>query len=147
MDSLKGNQLTVASFQMDGRGLGLPLLTRLRSLDLSNNPLELGVPMNRQNFFPLLHGLPHLVAIGLAGTWSDTGKALTREQRLTYIRLLPTLADPLSLLRYVRSASCRMSAPSRITRCRASAAGGPVTQVFPVGTLMAGVVGVRLNIV
>jgi hypothetical protein len=97
--SLRGNRLTIASFQHEGKALGLPLLTNLVSLDLSNNPLELGVPLNRSAVFGVLKVLPKLVALGLAGTWDDVGKPLTRDQRLMCIRLLPSLKEPLAVLR------------------------------------------------
>jgi hypothetical protein len=97
--SLRGNRLSVGSFQHEGKALGLPLLTNLVSLDLSNNPLELAQGLNRSVVFRVINLLPKLVALGLAGTWDDSGKPLTREQRLTCIRLLPALKDPFAVLR------------------------------------------------
>ncbi len=100
IDSLKGNRLSVESFKLDGRHLGLLSLTNLVSLDLSNNPLELSSAPNRSIVFGVMKGLPRLTSLGLAGTWDDPSKPLTREQRCVYIRSLPTLRNPLAQLRY-----------------------------------------------
>ena len=102
---LKGNRITIASFKHAGKYLGLLQLTNLVSLDLSANPLVLCVPAHRTVLFSALKPLTRLASLGLAGTWDDVNKPLTRDQRCTYIRCLPTLTNPMSPLRCVPPAS------------------------------------------
>ena len=120
--SLRGNRLTAASFKFDGKYMGLMALTNLQALDLSNNPLELAVPLTRTLVFTAIKGLPKLATLSLAGTWDDTSKPLTRDQRCACIRMLPTLRDPMSPLRCDRcrppySVSPRLSLVSPLCSC------------------------------
>ena len=98
--SLRGNRLSIDSLRRDGAEMGLRTLTNLTALDLSCNPFSLSVPSNRPVVFDILCALPKLHTVGLAGTWEDVNKKLSREQRLTYFRLLHTLRNPLSPLQF-----------------------------------------------